>query len=231
MASRLAKSAIGAARIRPSVLPRSVPALTSVTPARYASNVPSEDPKSKAQSIVDALPGNSLISKTAILSGAAGLSIAAISNELYILNEESVVAFCLLRYKEWAATQIQKQKDILNSARADHTNAVKQRIENVKPLSGVVDVTKQLFEVSKESARLEAQAFELEQRTALAAEAKKVLESWVSYESQVKQREQRELAESVIAKIQKELQNPKMLQQVLQQSVADVERIVSSKAQ
>lgn len=70
---------------------------------------------------------------------------------------------------------------------------------------------------------MEAQAFELEQRTALAAEAKKVLESWVSYESQVKQREQRELAESVIAKIQKELQNPKMLQQVLQQSVADVE--------
>lgn len=70
---------------------------------------------------------------------------------------------------------------------------------------------------------MEAQAFELEQRTALAAEAKRVLESWVSYESQVKQREQRELAESVIAKIQKELQNPKMLQQVLQQSVADVE--------
>lgn len=70
---------------------------------------------------------------------------------------------------------------------------------------------------------MEAQAFELEQRTALAAEAKKVLESWVSYESQVKQREQRELAESVIAKIRKELQNPKMLQQVLQQSVADVE--------
>ncbi|KAK2875159.1 atp4 subunit B of the stator stalk of mitochondrial F1F0 ATP synthase [Arthroderma sp. PD_2] len=243
MASRLAKSAIGAARVRPSVLPRSVPALTSVTPARYASNVPTEDPKSKAQSIIDALPGNSIVSKTAILSGAAGLSVAAISNELYILNEESVVAFCLLSvfyaafklggpgYKEWAATQIQKQKDILNSARVDHTNAVKQRIENVQPLSAVVDVTKQLFEVSKESARLEAQAFELEQRTALAAEAKKVLESWVSYESQVKQREQRELADSVIAKIQKELQNPKMLQQVLQQSVAEVERIVASKAQ
>lgn len=44
------------------------------------------------------------------------------------------------------------------------------------------------------------------------------------YESQVKQRQQRELAESVIAKIHKELENPKVLQQILQQSVADVER-------
>jgi len=76
----------------------------------------------------------------------------------------------------------------------------------------------------QETAQLEAQAYELQQRTALAAEAKQVLESWVRYESQVKQRQQRELAESVIAKIQKELENPKVLQQILQQSVADVER-------
>ncbi|KAK2758732.1 atp4 subunit B of the stator stalk of mitochondrial F1F0 ATP synthase [Arachnomyces sp. PD_36] len=243
MASRLAKSALSATRARPVLPVRSVPALTSLNATRAASNVPSEDPKTKAQSIIDSLPGNSLISKTAILSAGAGLSIAAISNELYVFNEETVAAFCLLSvftavgkyggpmYKEWADGQIQKQKDILNSARADHTNAVKQRVENVKQLSGVVDVTKQLFEVSKETAQLEAQAFELEQRTALAAEAKQVLDSWVRYEGQVKQRQQHELAETVIGKIQKELENPKTLQQILQQSVADVERIVASKAQ
>jgi F-type H+-transporting ATPase subunit b len=45
----------------------------------------------------------------------------------------------------------------------------------------------------------------------------------VRYEGQVKQREQRELAETVIRKIQEELKNPKVLQQILQQSVADVE--------
>lgn len=44
------------------------------------------------------------------------------------------------------------------------------------------------------------------------------------YEGQVKQRQQRELADSIIGKIQKELENPKVLQQILQQSVADVER-------
>ena len=75
----------------------------------------------------------------------------------------------------------------------------------------------------QETAKLESQAYELEQKTAIAAEAKTVLDSWVRYEGQVKQRQQRELAESIIAKVQKELENPKVLQQILQQSVADVE--------
>lgn len=81
---------------------------------------------------------------------------------------------------------------------------------------------------TKETAQLEAQAYELEQKTALAAEAKSVLDSWVRYEGQVKQRQQKELAENVIAKIQKELENPKVLQQILQQSIADVESMFDS---
>lgn len=50
-----------------------------------------------------------------------------------------------------------------------------------------------------------------------------MLDSWVRYEGQVKQRQQKELAESIIAKVQKELENPRVLQQILAQSVADVE--------
>ena len=128
---------------------------------RSASNVPSEDPKKKAQSILDSIPGNSLISKTAVLSAGAGVSIFGISNEFLVINEETVVAFCLLSvfwavgkyggpmYKEWADGQVSKLKGILNAAREDHTAAVKSRIDNVKQLGGVIDVTKQLFEVSK----------------------------------------------------------------------------------
>lgn len=142
-------------------------------------------------------------------------------------------------YKEWADGQVNKIKGILNAAREDHTAAVKSRIENVQRMGSVVDITKTLFEVSKvwylikfltkppnleqETAQLEAKAYELSQSTALAAEAKTVLDSWVRYEGQVKQRQQRELAEFVITKVQKELENPKVLQQILQQSVADVE--------
>ena len=63
----------------------------------------------------------------------------------------------------------------------------------------------------------------MEQKTALSAESKAVLDSWVRYESQVKQRQQQELAQSIIAKIEKELENPKTLKQILDQSVTDVE--------
>jgi len=123
--------------------------------------VPTEDPKTKAQSILDALPGSSLVSKAAILSTTAGLSVWAISNEYYVVNEETVVALCLLSvwtalikyggpmYSEWAKGQQEKVKGILNAARADHTQAVKHRIEGVQQMSGVIDITKSLFAVSK----------------------------------------------------------------------------------
>jgi len=234
---------MGAARARPSI---SSPALRAVsanlTSSRYNSGVPQEDPKTKAQSVLDALPGSSLVSKAAILSAGAGVSVAAISNEIYVLNEESIVAFCLLTvwwsvfhyggpaFNSWADSQRDKMSSVLNTARKNHTDSVKERIENVKELSGVIDITKSLFAVSKETATLEAQAFELEQKANIAAEAKAVLDSWVRYEGQVKARQQRELAESVITKINKELENPKVLKQILDQAVADVERIISKKA-
>jgi len=181
MASRLARSAagkrenihselavltdlgpVGAAKLRPTLPYRVLPSLsTPLTSIRHASNVPAEEPKKRAQSIIDALPGSSLASKTAILSAGTGVAVWAISNELYVVNEESVVAFCLLSvfygifkyggpaYKDWAEGQISRVKEILYTAKTGHAAAVKSRIEDVKPLSNVVEITKQLFEVSK----------------------------------------------------------------------------------
>ncbi|KAL9086740.1 MAG: hypothetical protein Q9159_004035 [Coniocarpon cinnabarinum] len=246
MASRLAVRAIGAARpcVRPS-LPttafRTLPAAhTSLQQHRFQSNTPS-DPKTTAQSIVDALPGNTPVAKTAILSAGASLSVVAISNELYVVNEESIVLISLLSvfwgiyhylgpaYSQWAEGYIEKMRGILNGARDDHKKAVQDRIDSVSGVGEVVQITKDLFAVSKETAQLEAQAFELEQKTALATEAKNTLDSWVRYEGQQKQRQQQELAASVIAKVEKELENPRVLKQILDQSVADIERIVAQK--
>lgn len=52
-------------------------------------------------------------------------------------------------YKDWAASTINRYNEILNTARKGHAEAVKTRIEDVKPLSNVVEITKQLFDVSK----------------------------------------------------------------------------------
>lgn len=103
--SHLLLLSTGTLRVRPSTsvpASRALPLLTSThrqLQARHASStppVPTEEPAKKAQSIIDALPGSSLISKTAILSAGAGVSVWAIANEIYVVNEETVVAFATL---------------------------------------------------------------------------------------------------------------------------------------
>lgn len=48
-------------------------------------------PKEKAASIIDALPGNSLVSKTGFVTLSTGLATFLISKEIYVLNEETLV--------------------------------------------------------------------------------------------------------------------------------------------
>lgn len=194
----------------------------------------------KATSIIDALPGNSGLTKTGILATGTAAAVYAISNELYVINEESIllgtfVAFSAIvakyvapLYKDWADSRIQSVTDILNSSRTKHVEAVKSRIESVSELKDVVDTTKVLFEISKETVELESKAFELKQKVEIAHEAKSVLDSWVRYEASVRQLEQQQLATTVIAKVAKELSNAKFQDKVLQESVAEVEKIFAA---
>lgn len=204
---------------------------------RYMSTPTPQEPKAKANSIIDALPGNSILSKTGILGTSTAAAIYAISNELYVVNDESILLFTFLcftgivvkflapGYKEWADARVKKVHEILNSSRTKHVDAVKQRISSVSELQNVQDITKVLFEVSKETVKLEAEAFELKQKVDLANEAKSVLDSWVRYEASVRQLQQRQLTESVLAKVQAELSNPKFQDKVLQQSIGEVEQL------
>ena len=204
---------------------------------RYMSTPAPEEPKAKATSIIDALPGNNALSKTGILATSTAAAVYAISNELYVVNDETILLgtfagfaaiiakFLAPAYKDFADARIKQVSDILNSSRTKHVDAVKQRIESVSELQNVSETTKVLFDVSKETVELEAKTFELKQQVDLATEAKSVLDSWVRYEASVRQLQQRQLAETVISKVQAELGNPKFQERVLQQSVADVEKL------
>lgn len=196
-----------------------------------------EDPKAKAALIIDVLPGNSAVSKTGILATTAAGLTYAILNQLYIVNEETILVgtfFAFLAmiakvvaplYKDFADGRVAKVSSILNASRNAHVDAVKSRIGQVSQLKDVVSTTSALFDISKETVELEAKAFELKQKVDLAAEAKSTLDSWVRYEANVRQAEQEQLAKTVISKVQKELENPKFQEKVLQQAVADVEKV------
>jgi F-type H+-transporting ATPase subunit b len=200
-------------------------------------------PDQRASEIIDSLPSSpSLVTKTGSVILGTGLLATAISQELYVLNEETVVlagSFVLLvtiakllkePYKEWAEGHIQKIKSILDNSRAEHTQAVKDRITSVEQLKDVVSLTKGLFAISKETAQLESEVFVQRQKVALASEVKAVLDSWVRYEQQAKESEQAELAKSVIAKVLSNLQDEKTQRDILNGAIAEVEQLVKSKA-
>jgi F-type H+-transporting ATPase subunit b len=193
------------------------------------------EPKEKANSIINALPGNSLVSKTGFLTLGTGLATFMISKEIYVFNEETLVLVAsagllgvLLKYlrepfNNMANDHIGRIKSILVQAREDHKAAVNERITEVGQMKDLVEVTKALFEVSRETAQLEAQAFKLKQEVAVAQEVKATLDSWVRHEASVREREQKQLAAYLIEKINKDLQDPKIQQQILDQAISDVQ--------
>ena len=75
----------------------------------------------------------------------------------------------------------------------------------------------------QETAKLEHEAFALRQKVALSAEIKSTLDSWVRYEAQARDAEQKELVNSVMQKVLKDLEDPKIQKDILAQAVADIE--------
>lgn len=124
----------------------------------------------------------------------------------------------------------QKISGILNSARNTHTEAVQSRIASVEQQKDVVDITKALYQVAKETAETEKEVFELKQKTAIATDVKAVLDSWVRYEAAEREQEQKLLAETVIKKVQESLTDDKLQKQILDNAVSEIEQLVKSKA-
>ncbi|KAF8270705.1 hypothetical protein EI94DRAFT_1722389 [Lactarius quietus] len=209
--------------------------------ASSSSNPP--PPAERAAEIVDKLPSHpNLITKTGTAILGSGLIATAISQELYVFNEETVIAvgyFILfayiaktvrLPYKEWAETHIARIKGVLDGARAEHTQAVQDRIDAVGQMKDVVSLTEGLFTLSKETAQLESDAFVQRQRVALAAELKTVLDSWVRFEQQEKENEQTRLVKSVVDNVLKNISEEKTQKEVLAWAVSEVEQLVKKKA-
>ena len=136
--------------------------------ARYMSSTPEKqtDPKAKANSIINAIPGNNILTKTGVLGTSAAAVIYAISNELYVINDESILLLTFLgftglvakylapAYKDFADARMKKVSDVLNASRNKHVEAVKDRIDSVSQLQNVAETTKVLFDVSKETGKI-----------------------------------------------------------------------------
>ncbi|KAL7339207.1 ATP synthase F0 sector subunit 4 [Rhodotorula toruloides] len=213
---RSAAARVGRQALQPRVL----------APVRFQSTQ-QPAPAAKASALIDALPGNSLVSKTGIVTLTAATTAAAISNELFVLNEEVVILGSFVVFVGYVSTLV---REPYREWADGQTNAVKERIESVGELKDVESLTKDLFALSKETAELEHETFRLKQQAAVAADIKSVLDSWVRFEAQVREQEQRDLVETVVSNVQKQLTDKKLQKDILVAAVAEVEQLVKSKA-
>ncbi|KAI8985647.1 ATP synthase [Trametes punicea] len=208
-----------------------------------ASSSSKPPPEQRAAEIINSLPSSpNLVTKTGSVILGTGLLATAISQELYVVNEETVIAagfFILISfiyramkdpYRDWAEGHIKRIRDILSSSRAEHTQVVKDRIQSVEQMKDVVSITEGLFALSKETAQLEAEAFVQRQKVALAAEVKAVLDSWVRFEQQEKESEQADLVRTVVENVLKSLGNEKTQKEILTSAVAEIEQLIKNKA-
>ncbi|KAI5995293.1 hypothetical protein F5J12DRAFT_726165, partial [Pisolithus orientalis] len=174
---------------------------------------------------------------TAILG--TGVPAMAISQEVYVVNEETVVTAgtsILLAYiaKVCGSTAsallnrghcvaIKHVKTTLENSCAKHTQAVKDCICSVKQTKDIMSLMQGLFPISKETAWLEAEVFIYCQKVALASKLKTILDSWVHYEQQLKESKQVELAKTTIERVTSDLRDEKMQEEILSDAMAELE--------
>ncbi|PCH36452.1 ATP synthase [Wolfiporia cocos MD-104 SS10] len=241
MASRIAANSLRASL--PRTRPQAVTAIPRAIAARGMSSSSNPPPAERASELINKMPSSpGLITKTGSVILGTGLLATAISQELYVLNEETVIfaGFVILAtfigksmrepYRDWAEGHIARIKGVLDKSRSEHTQAVKDRIQSVEQMKDVVSITEGLFALSKETAQLESEAFVQRQKVALASEVKAVLDSWVRFEQQEKENEQAELAKTVIENVLKNLNDDKTQKEILSSAVVEVEQLVKAKA-
>ncbi|KZT07177.1 uncharacterized protein LAESUDRAFT_698967 [Laetiporus sulphureus 93-53] len=240
MASRIATSSLraSASRMRPQAF-AAIPRALVARGMASSSNPP--PPAERAAQLIDKMPSSpGLITKTGSVVLGTGLLAAAISQELYVVDEESIIAGGFLivvallakilrePYRDWAEGHIKRIRGVLEASRAEHTQVVKDRITSVEQMKDVVSITEGLFALSKarfnETAQLEAEAFVQRQKVELASEVKTVLDSWVRFEQQQKENEQTELAKTIIANVYKNLSEEKTQKEILSNAVSEIER-------
>ncbi|KAI8915810.1 hypothetical protein EDD86DRAFT_196895 [Gorgonomyces haynaldii] len=197
------------------------------------------EPAAVASSLIDLFPGNSVAAKSSSVLVAASVAAWLISKEIYILDAEFFEMLCIfgaygLVYssgKDAAVAYLDGKrntiKSVLEQGRADHKTVVQERINHIGKMSNVVEVTKDLYEMSKEIAKLEAEAYELKQKVAFTNEVKNTLDSWVRHEANVREQEQKRLVAHVIEQVKSKLTDPKLQQTILNQSIADVEKLTA----
>jgi F-type H+-transporting ATPase subunit b len=181
--------------------------------------------------------GSSPATKSATFLATVSAATFLLTKEIYLIDAEcfemlAIFAAYTVWYKggkdaavSYLTDRKETVKKILQNARDNHRQAVESRLAHLEKLSDIVGNTRLLYQMSQEMAKMEAQVFGLKQRVALKQEVKSTLDSWVRFEANVREQEQKQLVQHVIQKVKDKLLDPKNQNLILQQSLADIEKL------
>lgn len=204
-------------------------------------------PAAVAGSLIDLFPGSSPAQKSSAVLVSASVAAWLVSKELYLIDAEFFEMLCIFGAyyilwsggKEGAIAYFEERKNtikrVLTQARQDHKAVVQERIDHVAKLSNVVPETQSLYEISKvfyltqEIAKMEAEAYELKQKVGFTNDVKQTLDSWVRYEANVRDQEQKRLVKHVVDQVKSKLADPKLQKAILAQTIADVATLTAAK--
>ncbi|KAI8999262.1 hypothetical protein BC832DRAFT_571669 [Gaertneriomyces semiglobifer] len=198
-----------------------------------------QDPQVAAESLIKLFPGENIAAKSGSVLVGASIAAYLISKEIYLIDAEVFEMACIFgAYYLWfsgakdGAVEYFKDKRntikrVLEQARNDHKAVVEERIQHIGKMSDIVDVTSGLFEISKEIAKLEAEAYELKQKTVFTSQVKSVLDQWVRHEASVRESQQKQLADTVIARVKEALASEQTQNAILKESIKEIEQLAA----
>ena len=198
-------------------------------------------PVAKANSLLDLVPGNSLLTKTGVVATGVGLTAVAISKEFLLLHPETIVlgafagmvVFLHQQVTPIVANELDTRADEirkhLNAAGDARKANLLNEIEATKGNTETVGITKEIFAISKDITVLQAQIRERELRRAIGTQIKFKLDYIAQLEAQKRQLEQQKVLEALRARVAEAIQDPKFQNELLKKVVVDLESLAVSK--
>lgn len=134
-------------------------------------------------------------------------------------------AYAAPAVKEVTMKAVHEEEKIWTDSKSKAQAVLEQQVTNItgSGVTELVSITEGLFLYAREVVNMEAQVYEHEQKLAYHAKAKQVLDEWVRYESALREREQKRIAEEVIANVMKGVADAKFQEKYLEQCIGDVE--------
>jgi len=199
------------------------------------------EPKTQANALINAIPGNSMLTKTGVVALGAGLFAVGISKELILIHPETIIVGCfggivyLLSQQLAPVIKGELESYIDNIRKAVNENREKEiasfhdEIQKLKDVELAVPLTKELFSMHKEIVLMNKTLAEYNVRKNTINSIKSKMDAIAALEAQQRASEQGELLGLLRSRVMTAIKDPKFQENYLKKCISDIESMTPAK--